>query len=420
MKSRILIFGALLVVIVALLVWVFGTNDSKPKKKFDKTFSVSSNSFKPYDTKFFYDEIKVYAGDGFRETYSPISELGFDSFDTNNNVYMVVSPYFYPNSSDINELKNFASYGNTVFISAYEISEEFLDSLYFTPRNEEYYPRFPPVLSDTRWKINWIENDTITQFGFPGHLPARMTIDSVYLLSNNAVSKIDTLITDDFNQIQMLEATCGEGKIFVCNNPILMSNYFLLHKNNYALFNKIAQKIELRSSHVLWDEYYRTIKKKRNPFERDRNEVLKVIMENPPLKWAFYTFLVGISLFILIYLRRIQKAVPIQKSLKNNSEEYINVVSGLYWQQQNHKSIGDKIIGQFFEYLMVHFHINAKEFTEGDLHKISQKTGHNIETIKAIFGDINFVKSSEEIDKQVLISLYQKINAFYKQEQNLA
>ncbi|MFN3851429.1 MAG: DUF4350 domain-containing protein [Spirosomataceae bacterium] len=420
MKSRILIFGALLVVIVALLVWVLGSNDTKPKKKFDKTFSVSSTSFKPYDTKFFYDEVRIYAGDGFRETNNPISELELNSFDTNNNIYMVVSPYFYPNSGDINELKNFVSYGNTAFISAYAISEEFLDSLYFTPRNEDYYPRFPPVLTDLKWSINWIENDTTTQFSFPGHNPATFTIDSVYLLSNNIVTEIDTLITNNFNQIQMLEVTCGEGKIIVCNNPILMSNYFLLHKNNYAFFNKIAQKIDLKNSHVLWDEYYRNIKKKRNPFERDRNEVLKVIMENPPLKWAFYTFLVGISLFILIYLRRIQKAVPIQKSLKNNSEEYINVVSGLYWQHQNHKSIGDKIIGQFFEYLMTHFHINAKEFTEGDLHKISQKTGHNIDTIKEIFEDINFVKSSEEINKQVLINLYQKIDAFYRQEQHLA
>jgi hypothetical protein len=89
-------------------------------------------------------------------------------------------------------------------------------------------------------------------------------------------------------------------------------------------------------------------------------------------------------------------------------------VSGLYWDQQNHKSIADKIISQFFEHLSTNFHLNPKDFHESELDKISQKTGQSLAKVKSVFQEINHVKSQEEISKQNLVSLYQKINSFYQ------
>ncbi len=414
MSKKLKIIAGILVVMMLIFLFYGLSQKSKTNKVFDKTFTVSSTSYKPYDTKFFYDEIKKNAS-GFEEKKVSIENSGLLGFE-GASIYMVVSPQFYPTSEDIHQLKNYASNGNTAFICSFGLSTELIDSLYYSTKSDEVDIGFPPYMNEMKWHINWKEDDSTSRFSFPGHKPQVAVLDSIYLKSNDAVTQIDTLIVDEKNQIMMLEITCGEGRIFLCNNPILLSNYFLLNKNNYTFFNKIAQKINLSDSFVIWDDYYRTVRFDTNDERKKagKSAVLKVIFEHPPLLWAFYTFIAGILLFTLIYYRRIQKEVPIYASLKNNSEAYINVVSGLYWEQQNHKSIADKVITQFFDYLLSNFHIHHKDFQENELQKISQKTGRSLKLVQEIFEEISFVKSEEEIKKQVLINLYQKINSFYQ------
>jgi hypothetical protein len=413
MNKRLLIIGALLVGVVLFLFFGLGRKKRETNKVFDKSFNVSAISYKPYDCKFFYDEVKKLAKSKFEERKTAFS---FDFYKEEKSTYMVVSPYFYPNTESIHQLKNFAQQGNTVFICAFSLSTELADSLFFSTRSDEINIGFPPYLEEKKWSISWHENQDITPYKFPGHQPNVAVLDSIYLLGNNAITDIDTLITDNQNKIQMLKMTCGEGQFFLCNNPILLSNYFLLHKNNYTFFNKVAQKINLQDNHIIWDDYYKNVRSSDSDDQPKVGEsaVMKVIMQNQSLRWAFYTFLLGLASFFLIYYRRIQKEVPIYTSLKNNSEAYINVVSGLYWDQQNHKSIADKIISQFFEHLSTNFHLNPKDFHESELEKISQKTGQSLAKIKVIFQEINQVKLQEEISKQNLISLYQKINSFYQ------
>lgn len=413
MKVKFVIIGVALIGIVFFL--LFGLDKLFPsEKKFDKFFTVSPNSYKPYDCKFFYDELKKNAGGGFRENNISFDKSGYSEIESLNNTYMIVSPNFYPTSHDIHDLKTFAGKGNTVFICAFGLTTELIDSLCYSPRSDEANVSYPPLLFESRWNINWYEEDsTITEYHLWGHKPVTTVLDSIYVLSNNLVTDIDILVTDNQDNIQMLEITCGYGRIFLCNDPILISNYFLLYKNNYTLFNKLADKINLAENNIIWDDYYRRVNAD-NSSGVGRSEVLRVIFQHPPLIWAFYTFIVGGLLFLIIYNRRVQKAIPIYSTPKNNSEAYINVVSGLYWQQQNHKSIADKIIAQFFEYLLHNFNIHHKDFQETELEKIGQKTGRNLQNIREIFDDITFIRSQEEITKQSLMNLYQKINAFYQ------
>ncbi|MBA4852642.1 DUF4350 domain-containing protein [Emticicia sp. BO119] len=416
MKGRSIIVGAILIIIVTFLVLILNKLLNLDKK-FDKSFTVSRYSYKPYDSKFFFDELKQNAGGGFKENNVSFELTGLGLGETVNTTYMIVSPNFYPKSLAINHLKAFASKGNNVFICAFGFTTELIDSLYNSTRVNKMNGAFPPFLAENRWSIKWNEEDsTQTQYHLWGHKPVTAILDSIYLPGNDLITDIDTLITDDKNNVQLLEIECGYGHIFLCNNPILVSNYFLLYQDNYTLFNKIADKINLAENNIIWDDYYRKVNSADDASSTDigKSEVFRVIFENPPLVWAFYTFLIGIGLFLLIYYRRIQQPIPIYSTPKNNSEAYITVVSGLYWQQQNHKSIADKVITQFFEYLVHNFHIHAKDFQESELEKISLKTGRSLQDIHEIFDEISLIKSQEEITKQSLMNLYQRINSFYK------
>ncbi|UTA69559.1 DUF4350 domain-containing protein [Emticicia sp. 21SJ11W-3] len=413
MTKKLFITGAILIVGAILI--IFGISRlSARSKKFDKFFTVSPHSYRPYDCKFFYDELVRNSGGRFTENDLSFENSNYGILGTARNSYVVVSPYFYPSGKDIHQLKNFAGRGNTVFIAAYSLSTELIDSLYYSPHSDMVGLLFPPALKESRWYINWHEqNNTTTPYYLWGHKPATAVLDSVFLLGENSVTAIDTLITDETGQIQMLELTCGEGRIFLSSNPILLSNYFLLYKNNYTLFNKIAEKINLKENNIIWDNYYNS--KPDEKLNIGKSKVLEVIFKNTPLVWAFYTFLAAILLFILIYYRRIQKPVPVYVMPRNTSETYIQTVSGLYWQQQNHKSIADKVIAQFFEYLLQNYQLHQKDFQEATLEKISRKTGRSQQVINEVYEAVGSVRSQDVISKESLINLYQKINSFYQQ-----
>ncbi len=403
----------------------------KEEKVFDARVTVRTTSYKPYDIKFFYDEVKK-VGKGYEEAkYSPktgtfLTTKNVDSMYT----YFVVSPQFYPTSREINHIKTYAGRGNNVFISSFSFSDEFIDSLYFRGNKTSQMPHyFPPIMYNKNLEVMWKDYDLQIPFKYTGQSPITAKLNEFNLYSGNAIKSVDTLITRSDGDIQLVRFECGYGNIYVSNNPILLSNYFLLQKKNYKFFNLLSDKLNLENSYILWDDYFRKVysiptaegSDNSNDFESSNNtneevgdtSFFKIINENRSLKWAFYTFLVGIALFFLNFFRRIQKPIPIQQSLKNNSEAYINVVGGLYWQQQNHKSIAEKIISQFFEYLSNSFHLQSKDFLEGDLNKISQKTGRRIGVLKDIQNSIQFIRTNDEIEQQNLINLYQKVNDFY-------
>lgn len=409
--------------IVILLIFSFGLLIISCKKTiFETRFRLSKTSKRPYDIKFFYDKVQQSSIELHEITASLKNGILDELNDSTNNIYMIVSPQFYPNANEIYRIKYFASKGQTVFISSFNFSDELIDSLYYRSEKVNMNLGFPPHLTRKSWHINYKEYDgNVTEYKYPGHFPVISNFKSIHEFSNNTTSNIDTLITDSFKNNVMLRINCGNGLIYLCNNPIIFSNYFLLHKKNYQFFNQIASELNLENSHVYWDDYFR--KRTRIPQNDDSEDYdendpgdtrfFEVISENPPLSWAFYTFLIAVVLFVLNYFRRIQMPVPVQKSLKNNTEAYINVVSGLYWQKQNHKLIAEKIIHQFFEYLSSQYHIYSKDFVESEIPKISQKTGRSVRLLKEINNSIEFVRNSKEIEQHSLINLYHKVNEFY-------
>ncbi len=241
-------------------------------------------------------------------------------------------------------------------------------------------------------------------YSYPGHTPITAPIDSVYALTNNTVSKIETLIETNGGMPKMLKMSCGKGKIYYSNSPIMFSNYFLLHKKNYQFLNEFIKETELDSRHIIWDEYYRKLKS--NEEKSTLSRVLGIIHQYPPLTWAFYTLMVGLALFALIYYRRISRQIPVISPLKNSAIGFTTVLSNLYWNRQDHGAIAHKIVQHLYEYLYTKFKIAHKDFTLENLDIITQKTGVDASIIKDILRQIEQLNNGIEVNKAFLIDLW--------------
>ncbi len=387
----------------------------KPTKYFDRTISHKTNTYRPYDTKFFYQIIKQKKQKNFAE-----NELALNDANTKikgrKNVLIIASPYFLPLKAEVKKMITFAHNGNTIFISSYSYAAIFLNSILLQPGDKSKYTdqiNFPPSLEKDSLRLFWAEKDsnspsTQFEYTYPGENPIN------YLGSmSDTLNKNKVIVKDNYDQNVMIDLPIGNGHIFLNFCPISLSNYFLLHKQNYTYANRILNKMDFKNRTIIWDKFYEKhqVQRPEPPDETQTGDSYfwQVINQYPTLKWAIMVFFLALGLFILLYSRRLQDPIKILPEVENNSMAFVKALSGLYWLKQDHKKIAEKIIYQFHEHLLVSFRINQKDINLNNVEKIAQKTTINQKDLEEIIKMSNEIESAGSVSKNYLISLYSKV-----------
>ena len=74
---------------------------------------------------------------------------------------------------------------------------------------------------------------------------------------------------------------------------------------------------------------------------------LRFILRNPPLRYAWYIFLVGFLVFIIFHAKRKQRIIPIIKPLENTSVEFVRSIGNLYLNEGDAKDMMQKKVTYF-------------------------------------------------------------------------
>jgi replicative superfamily II helicase len=109
-----------------------------------------------------------------------------------------------------------------------------------------------------------------------------------------------------------------------------------------------------------------------------------------------------------------QAPITIMPDMVNNSVEFSHAISGLYWINQDHHKIAEKLTLQLYDYLLVNFKIFQRDFTQTNLKKLAQKTNKKEEDISQIIQYIEQINNSDQITKTALMDFYKKAFAFMK------
>jgi hypothetical protein len=399
-KFLVIIGVALVIVLLAVGIY-FGM---KNMQTFDKSFSVSTESYRPYDVKFFHDQVKKRAKQ-FELKKTADDLISITSLPDKNTIIMVVNQGFYPNKTQVDLLLSAVSGGNTLVIYAIDIDSSLLNTLYYCPSYESTY--FPPRLIEDSMKVNFKNrNGQIKTFEYPGHSPTINRFDSLALWNSKdyAATQIDTLIVNKYNQIEMIRLKVGDGEVYLAKNTLLFSNYFLLHKNNFQFFNAFAEEIDLAHKTVYWSNYGT---KKEVADDAGKSKVMEIVNKNPPLKWFFVLVLMGILLFVFNYLRPFLRPIPVKKEAKNFSEGYLNVISELYWQEDGNKAIAEKMILQFNENVFSKTRIQLKDYSDEEINRLKRRIDNKDTELDELKFLVRSVKESEQIGIQSLNKLYE-------------
>lgn len=304
---------------------------------------------------------------------------------------------------ELKELVDFARKGNYVFIITQDLSysatqyfnsgELVNDDGYFTGESDSLKVQLrPPRFTDTQ------------SYVYPGRRFASYFEDV-------DTSRVLVLGTNEYNKANFVQYKAGEGAIFIHTAPLAFSNYFILHKQNMAYFQNAVSVIPATVSKVLWNEYYLN-KKTAQPDEKEPNW-LSVLMKYEAFRWALWTAIITLLLYVLMEMRRKQRVIPALQRPKNESLDFVRTIGQLYYDRKDHTDLARKMSTYFLDHVRTHFKVSTNTLDESFIQALHAKSGYPVSEIKNIVDFIGFAEHTT-INEHQLNRFYNQLESFYQ------
>ncbi|MBT8278219.1 MAG: DUF4350 domain-containing protein [Bacteroidia bacterium] len=337
---------------------------------------------------------------------STVEQLGitpyeyFDErYDWENDQYEISGTYMYIDEVMLidevsaGELLNFASEGNSIFISSTSLPETIQDSL--------------GISTDVEY--NFSGNGS---FSFANK---RFANDSISLdrgLNTIYFSELDSIHTtvlgyQRFNfedKINFIKVDYGQGAFFLHLQPIVFTNYNLL-KNDH-------QKYTAGVSSYLKDDtiYFDSRNKKRNAMS---DSPMRFILSNPALKWAWFLALISLLVFVIFNAKRKQRIVKIIKPNENTTVAFTKTIGNLYYETKDHNNVIEKKITYFLEYIRRVYFLDTQLLDEKFTKHLALKSGRPLVATQKLINLVAHLRAKSDCNEDDLLNLNRAIEDFH-------
>ena len=307
--------------------------------------------------------------------------------------YMLIDDYAEVDDVSAQELLDFASHGNTIFMSTNYLPQKLLDTLNIELINDYDFTGE----ANLSLASPFFKNDSIT-------------IDRG--LSNIYFSKLDSTKTtvlgyQNFNtteRINFVKIAHEFGFIYLHLQPVAFTNFSLLKNDN----KKYAAAI---LSYLPEDTiYYDSRNKKRTELG---DSPLRYILSQPALKWAWILGLVSLLIFILFNAKRKQRIVKIIKPLENSTIAFIKTIGNLYYETKDHNNLIDKKITYILESIRSNYYLDTQILDEKFVKNLALKSGKDPDITKKTINLIVHLKAKQLCNEDDLKRLNKTIEDFY-------
>jgi hypothetical protein len=309
--------------------------------------------------------------------------------------YIFVNQEFEIDKNDQKALLNYVAKGNTVFISAYDFSDTLLSILGVKA------VLAVPKLRDTSMVVNMV-NPIIKQ--------ARGYVfkqdDGRNYLKIKTNKNVIVLAKNTRNEPIFVKIIYGKGTFFIHNLPLSLTNYYVLDpKTTNFAFDALSY---LPVAPTYWDEY-----QKQGRFGEDEQSVLRFIITQPPLRWAYYLALLGLGLFAVFAGKRTQRIIPVVEPPKNTSLEFVQTIGLMYFQQGNHANIAQKKVQYLLVFIREKYGLKTNDLDDSFCESLSKKTGIDRKKIDELITEIKKTERNNRLQEYVLLDLNRCIESFY-------
>jgi len=400
MRNRILIIFFVLVAVAALLVFAGGINGTQ---KFVDRKTLRKQDKNPYGTNvayrslpYLFPEAAIYTGrqePGFWDSIS-LEEAG--------QAFICITPYFNPNEFEMQKLIKFAEAGNDVFISAFDFSYDAEKYIIDIPASGSL--NFPVVTSTygDSMTINLLKPKLVS-YTYPGANFSR-TFHS--LDPQKAI-----VLGEEEGAPYFIRLKTGKGNFFVHRTPLAFSNYFLLHKKNISYIEYCMSLLSPNIKKVWWDEYYITKRPQEQPQTRNW---LAVLLQYPGLRTGIITALITLLIYVLVEMRRKQRAIPVVAAPRNESLDFVKTIGRLYYEKGDHLNLVRKMSAYFLEHVRSKYKLATGQLDDQFIKALQYRSGVEEKIVRNIVTSIKYFEDVPAVDPAELGDFYKQVESFYQ------
>jgi hypothetical protein len=316
-----------------------------------------------------------------------------DSTYITTGTYIVIDESPNLDNTSAQELLDFASHGNDIFMSSNYFPDLLLDSLGFDTQNDYSF-------------------EGKAEFTFTNPVFKSDSISVEKGLNNIYFSKIDTLNTtvlghqkfNDSSYTNFIEVPWGSGYFYLHVQPVAFTNYHLLKKENRKYASSVMSY--LGDDTIYFDSRNKSMK-------RVGSSPMRFILSQPALRWAWYLALITIVLFMVFNAKRRQRIVKVKVPLKNTTVDFIKTIGNLYYETKDHDNLIEKKITYFLEHIRRVYYLDTQIIDDKFVKHLSLKSGKDKDDIKKLINQIVYLKAKINCNEANLVQLNKAIEDFY-------
>ena len=138
------------------------------------------------------------------------------------------------------------------------------------------------------------------------------------------------LVCDGRGRPVAIRAHIGEGELFLVTTPLLFTNYGMLDGNNASYIFRLLSC--MGSLPLIRLESY-------GSSAQESGSLFRVFLKYPPLRWALYTAMLTLLLFMFFTARRRQRVIPVVQPPANETLRFTQLIGQLYYQRKDYKEM---------------------------------------------------------------------------------
>lgn len=305
------------------------------------------------------------------------------------------------NTSDLTALFSLLNKGNDVFIAANEIEGELADTFKLAT-SVRFYPWFEhpdSLFSKEGMRLKLLAKNAVKK----EYVYNKVSYD--YEFSNFDTTRFSVVSVNEDKNPVLIKTKVGKGNLYFMSVPDVFGNFYIVnHPNRFYAYAILSL---LNKPTFIWDEYYKTYNVKKDSF-------LKFILTSDALYAAWMILLITVILYMVFEGRRRQRAIPVIPPVTNTTLEFVNVVSHVYFNSNNHKHIAEERIRYFYEDIRRRFNIPTHTIDDHFYQLLHQLSGVTHSDVKQLFSYCERIKKFEDLNEPELIELNRLIINFNK------
>lgn len=276
------------------------------------------------------------------------------------------------------------SNGSDAMLVMQRIPKEIADSIGFHSSEISFEEENVLKLTDKQYQNDFIQLDK-----FPSGRGFSFIKPGVQVLGKTVEKK-------NTDQANFIKAKFGKGNFYIHNEPLFLTNYYLLKPGNVKYAEDVFSYLQDRET--IWFVEKNTTTSR---------FFMRFVLGNPALKYAWWVFLGGLLLFIFFNAKRKQRIVPVIEPLRNTSLDFVKSIGNLYLQEGDFHDMMAKKAQYFLNKVRMDLLIDTQNLDEEFAKKLQLKTGKPMEMINEA---ISLIKRAQDPYASVIKEDLARIN----------